>query len=48
MPFLFGLLLLTGSQALFMEAPNYAVMCVARALQGVSSGVVWVVGLALL
>lgn len=33
---------------MFMEAPNYAVMVVARFTQGISSSVIWVVGLALL
>jgi len=47
-PLIIGLVLLTGSQVLLMEAPNYAVMCVARVLQGISSSMVWVVGLALL
>ncbi|TEB33405.1 MFS general substrate transporter [Coprinellus micaceus] len=28
--------------------PNYAVMCVARVLQGISSSIVWIVGLALI
>jgi len=31
-----------------MEAPNYAVMVLARVLQGVSSSTIWIVGLALL
>lgn len=43
-----GLLALIGSQVMFMEAPTYTVMCVARVLQGTSSSVVWVVGLAFL
>ena len=47
-PLILGLLILTGSQILLMEAPNYPVMCVARVLQGVGSSMVWVVGLALL
>ncbi|KAF9470717.1 MFS general substrate transporter [Pholiota conissans] len=47
-PLIFGLLVLTGSQILLMEAPSYAVMCIARILQGFGSSVVWVVGLALL
>ena len=33
---------------MFMEAPNYPVMVLARFVQGISSSVVWVVGLALL
>ncbi|KAF4623451.1 hypothetical protein D9613_002041 [Agrocybe pediades] len=47
-PLIIGLVLLTGSQVMLMEAPNYAVMCIARVLQGISSSMVWVVGLALL
>ncbi|KAF8203168.1 MFS general substrate transporter [Pholiota molesta] len=47
-PLIFGLLVLTGSQILLMEAPNYPVMCVARIIQGFGSSMVWVVGLALL
>ncbi|KAG2045226.1 major facilitator superfamily domain-containing protein [Suillus americanus] len=48
MPLIFGLIALIGSQVMFMEAPNYAVMAIARVLQGISSSVVWIVGLALL
>ncbi|KAI0047648.1 MFS general substrate transporter [Auriscalpium vulgare] len=47
-PLMMGLLALVGSQVMLMEAPTYWVMVVARVLQGVSSSVVWVVGLALL
>ncbi|KAJ7480161.1 MFS general substrate transporter [Mycena galericulata] len=47
-PLIGGLFLLIGSQIMLMEAPNYAVMCVARVLQGFGSTMVWVVGLALL
>jgi predicted MFS family arabinose efflux permease len=47
-PLIFGLLLLIGSQIMFMEAPTYWVMCLARVIQGFSSSVVWIVGLALL
>ncbi|KAJ7630469.1 MFS general substrate transporter [Roridomyces roridus] len=47
-PLLLGLILLLGSQVMMMEAPNYAVMCVSRVLQGFGSTMVWVVGLALL
>ncbi|KAL4265134.1 Major Facilitator Superfamily Vesicular Transporter [Pleurotus pulmonarius] len=36
------------SQVMLMEAPNYLAMVVARLLQGLSSSVIWVVGLALL
>lgn len=45
---IFGLFALAGSQIMFMEAPTYAVMCVARVIQGISSSIVWVVGLAFL
>ena len=47
-PLIIGLLALLGAQVLLMEAPNYAVMAVARFLQGISSSMIWVVGLALL
>ncbi|TFK76705.1 MFS general substrate transporter [Pluteus cervinus] len=47
-PLIIGLLCLIGFQVMLMEAPNYAVMAIARVLQGISSSVVWVVGLALL
>ncbi|KAJ7102430.1 MFS general substrate transporter [Mycena belliarum] len=47
-PLIAGLVILIGSQIMMMEAPNFAVMCVARVLQGVGSTMVWVVGLALL
>ncbi|KAJ7693534.1 MFS general substrate transporter [Mycena rosella] len=47
-PLLAGLVLIVGSQIMLMEAPNFAVMCVARVLQGIGSTMVWVVGLALL
>ncbi|KAI0047288.1 MFS general substrate transporter [Auriscalpium vulgare] len=47
-PLLIGLIALVSSQVMLMEAPTYAVMVVARVLQGVSSSMVWVVGLALL
>jgi DHA1 family solute carrier family 18 vesicular amine transporter 1/2 len=47
-PLLFGLLLLIASQIIFMEAPHYWVMVIARVLQGCSATIVWVVGLALL
>lgn len=48
MPLIIGLITLLGSQVLLMEAPKYWVMCLARVIQGLSSSVVWVVGLALL
>ncbi|KXN87562.1 hypothetical protein AN958_08496 [Leucoagaricus sp. SymC.cos] len=47
-PMLAGLIALITSQILFMEAPSFAVMCLARIFQGISSAVVWVVGLAFL
>lgn len=48
MPLIIGLIALIASQVMFMEAPNYAVMAIARALQGISSSMVWIVGLAVL
>lgn len=33
---------------MFMEAPTYWLMIIARFLQGISSTVIWTVGLALL
>ncbi|KAH9486666.1 MFS-type transporter ppzB [Psilocybe cubensis] len=48
MPLIAGLFVLVGSQIMLMEAPNYAVMCIARILQGIGSSIVWVIGLALL
>jgi len=47
-PLVTGLVILTGSQIMLMEAPNFPVMCIARLLQGIGSSMVWVVGLALL
>ena len=47
-PLIIGIVTLAGSQVMFMEAPNYPVMCIARVIQGVGSSMVWVVGLALL
>lgn len=47
-PLLAGLVALVGAQVMFMEAPAYWVMILARVLQGVSSTVIWTVGLALL
>ncbi|KAJ8594895.1 MFS general substrate transporter [Rhizopogon salebrosus TDB-379] len=47
-PLVFGLIALLGSQVIFMEAPNFAIMALARVLQGISSSMVWIVGLALL
>jgi len=48
MPLILGLVILLGSQVMLMEAPIYAVMCIARVLQGIGSSMIWVVGLALL
>ena len=47
-PLLIGQLTLIGSQILLMEAKAYWVMIIARLIQGISSAVIWVVGLALL
>ena len=47
-PMLTGLIALAGSQIMFMEAPVYWLMILARLLQGISSTVTWTVGLALL
>ncbi|KAF9045166.1 MFS general substrate transporter [Panaeolus papilionaceus] len=47
-PLVVGLFILIGAQIMLMEAPNYAVMCMARVLLGIGSSMVWVVGLALL
>ena len=47
-PLLTGLIALVGSQIMFMEAPVYWLMILARLLQGISSTVTWTVGLALL
>jgi predicted MFS family arabinose efflux permease len=43
-----GLITLTLSQVMLMEAAAYWMMVVSRILQGISSSVVWVVGLAML
>jgi len=48
MPLLGGLVGLAGAQIMFMFAPTYWLMVIARILQGISSTVVWTVGLALL
>ncbi|KAI0078476.1 MFS general substrate transporter [Panus rudis PR-1116 ss-1] len=47
-PLLSGQVFLIGSQIMLMEAPSYWLMVLARVIQGISSSVVWVVGLALL
>ncbi|KAK0200813.1 major facilitator superfamily domain-containing protein [Desarmillaria ectypa] len=48
LPLVAGVIILIGSQIMFMEAPAYWMMCLARVLQGIGSTMVWVVGLALL
>ena len=48
LPLIIGNVVLIGSQIMFMEAPTYWVMCLARALQGIGSTMVWVIGLALM
>lgn len=45
---IFGLATLTLSQIMLMEATTYWMMVVSRILQGISSSVVWVIGLAML
>lgn len=47
-PLLLGQVCLAASQAMLMEVPTYWLMVIARVIQGISSSVVWVVGLALL
>lgn len=47
-PLLVGNVFLIGSQIMFMEAPVYWLMCLARVLQGVGSTMVWVVGMSLI
>lgn len=47
-PLIAGQVILIASQILLMEAPKYWVMVVARLVQGISSSMIWVVGLALL
>jgi predicted MFS family arabinose efflux permease len=46
-PMVIGTIILIGSQIMFMEAPVYWLMCVARVLQGLGSTMIWVVGMAL-
>ncbi len=48
LPLVVGNVILIGSQIMFMEAPTYWLMCFARALQGIGSTMVWVIGLALM
>ncbi|PBK80786.1 MFS general substrate transporter [Armillaria gallica] len=47
-PYVTGVLMLMVSQIIFMEAPYYWVMCLARCIQGVGTGTRLVVGLAML
>lgn len=47
-PLIAGQIILIGSQIMLMEAPTYWLMVLARIIQGVSSSIIWVVGLALL
>ncbi|KAJ8521761.1 hypothetical protein ONZ45_g1574 [Pleurotus djamor] len=47
-PLVSGLLVLAASQFMFWEAPYYPIMVVARIIQGVSSALVWIFGLALI
>lgn len=47
-PLISGLVALICSQVMLMEARAYWVMAVARVIQGMSSSMVWTVGLALL
>ncbi|PVG02159.1 MFS general substrate transporter, partial [Serendipita vermifera] len=47
-PLIVCLLVLIGAQIMFMEAPYYWLMCLARVLQGISSAAVWVVAFAML
>ncbi|KZT67652.1 MFS general substrate transporter [Daedalea quercina L-15889] len=47
-PLVGGLIAILGAQIMFMLAPAYWLMIIARLLQGLSSTVIWVAGLALL
>lgn len=47
-PLFLGLLFMAGAVVLFMEAESYALMVVARILQGFSGTVLWTIGLALI
>jgi len=47
LPLVLALVVLQGSLVMFMLAPNYGLMLLARGLQGAASGVVWTVGVAL-
>ncbi|GAA5882701.1 hypothetical protein JCM16303_006552 [Sporobolomyces ruberrimus] len=46
-PLIVGLLFMVGAIVMFMEANSYALMVVARILQGFSGTVLWTIGLAL-
>ncbi|RVD86768.1 uncharacterized protein DFL_005027 [Arthrobotrys flagrans] len=46
-PFLWGLILLAASTAMFLVGNSIPVLVVARLIQGMSGGCIWVVGLAL-
>jgi len=48
LPMLAGIVGLIGSTIMFMLAPNYAVLVVARVLQGLASAIIWTVGVALI
>ncbi|KZT50685.1 MFS general substrate transporter [Calocera cornea HHB12733] len=48
LPMLAGMVGLIGSIIMFMLAPTYAVLVVARVLQGLASAIIWTVGVALI
>ncbi|GAA5920225.1 hypothetical protein JCM5296_000392 [Sporobolomyces johnsonii] len=48
LPLVFGLLFMAAAIVIFMEAKSFALMVVARILQGFSGTVLWTIGLALL
>ncbi|KZP00783.1 MFS general substrate transporter [Calocera viscosa TUFC12733] len=48
LPMLAGMVALIGSIIMFMLAPTYAVLVVARVLQGLASAIIWTVGVALI
>lgn len=47
-PLILGQIALIGAQIMLMEAPAYWLMVLARIIQGISSAVIWTVGLALM
>ncbi|EKM60730.1 uncharacterized protein PHACADRAFT_133462 [Phanerochaete carnosa HHB-10118-sp] len=47
-PLILGQVILIGSQIMLMLAPTYWLMVLARIIQGISSSIIWIVGLALL